>query len=475
MSKYSTRAYISLIVAISFIIGCTTVDPDSLPREQTFVKFYGTLESDEFVDLKVLDDGYLLLGTTRRNGTNKDYLLIRTDLEGNEIFRRTFEFSHPYIWLINTEPNPNNPPVYVSETRWVAENDEASSMILYSDNDSLAIIGTSTIRFESAQTDDSETTRSVDKQHAFIVKIGLNSIENDNTSMVGIDTIAYRHVHSDGRDYDTEGADIIYDHLDNSPDNFSSFYILGSYAKSDIPDDPKSILLVKTDSTIRTERWHRYYGYQGADQGKQLITKVVDDSGNREFYFLGSITSTGSQGTGGLDVMVVNFSPESGNETVGLVVGERENDVPAMITPFGPDFAIIGTRDTDPEQTFIYVTSDNLTSKNAKVIPERFGGYNGQAILQADDGGLWFTGRVNRYVEDDIIQKRQEGILGKLRSSVEFDEDASQYFGGEGDDIGNTLIRLDDGSILIGATIDFGLNAKMMVLIKTNRLGEIRD
>ncbi|MBU8892314.1 MAG: hypothetical protein KOO66_06015 [Bacteroidales bacterium] len=77
--------YILVVLLTLIIWSCNNIDLTS-DQDKSFVKFYGSWNSDIGADVKEYEDGYLLLATvTSVNESNKDIVLIKTDKFGNTI------------------------------------------------------------------------------------------------------------------------------------------------------------------------------------------------------------------------------------------------------------------------------------------------------------------------------------------------------------------------------------------------------
>jgi len=464
---YQNSGFVILIFWLSLGIGCTDVDPDSLSPEQVFIKYYGTLESDRLVDMLPIFNGttltgYLLLGNTESNFKDEDYLLIQTDVEGNQILRRTFEFSHDYQF---TDIGGN------LAAGTATGGDVPSRMHLYNNDQNLAIIGTSTINIKD---DDNNLDRN--ESFAFVVNIDLNTITNsDDGNLTGIDTVALKYF--DDRNgaspvpFNTTGADILF--VDNGGAPNDRFLILGSTVKGIDANDPQSILLMNVSTDFQTFDYELVKGFASDDEGHRLISL-----GNRNFY-LATIRTTGQTGNGGLDFYIEEFDIVSGSEENAFPYGTSDDDIPEniILTGAGTGFVVVGTTKATNDQTFIYSIQSGLTSFDTTFVTlPNIEGNSGFDVIQADDGGLWVVGSVNSYVDPSINKiKQNEGVLIKTTQSIDLDLANLQYFGSEGNDAGKAIIQLADGSLVIGATIDLGSGARVMALIKTNRTGKIRD
>ncbi len=81
---------IFFILILGFHLGCDT-STSVLPRDADFfIKYFGG-SGDQFgKEVLSLSDGFVLLGSTNIENGNSDILVVKTDLQGNEIWSSTF-------------------------------------------------------------------------------------------------------------------------------------------------------------------------------------------------------------------------------------------------------------------------------------------------------------------------------------------------------------------------------------------------
>lgn len=82
--------YLFFSFLLGTYVGCDT-DSNVAPRDTNFfIKYYGGSGNQFGKEVLPLTDGFILLGTTRADNSNSDILVIKTDLQGNEIWSSTF-------------------------------------------------------------------------------------------------------------------------------------------------------------------------------------------------------------------------------------------------------------------------------------------------------------------------------------------------------------------------------------------------
>jgi hypothetical protein len=82
--------YIACILLAGCFNGCDTTG-NIVPRDADFfVKYYGSSGNQHGEEMKVLADGYIIIGSSDSSGVNSDIYVVRTDLLGNELWRNNF-------------------------------------------------------------------------------------------------------------------------------------------------------------------------------------------------------------------------------------------------------------------------------------------------------------------------------------------------------------------------------------------------
>ena len=81
---------IILFTVVLFSFAACSLDKLEPAQTDAFMKFFGDVGNTDGVDLLKLDDGYLLLGNNK-NGDVETAVLIKTDLNGNQIWSEFFE------------------------------------------------------------------------------------------------------------------------------------------------------------------------------------------------------------------------------------------------------------------------------------------------------------------------------------------------------------------------------------------------
>lgn len=88
-----SRFLITVCICLAFLgwSGCALTGDD--PSEKVFIKYFGEDGNQEGVDMLVAADGFYLLGNTTKpqaGALGQQILLIKTDFQGNEMWRKSF-------------------------------------------------------------------------------------------------------------------------------------------------------------------------------------------------------------------------------------------------------------------------------------------------------------------------------------------------------------------------------------------------
>ncbi|MEO9967861.1 MAG: hypothetical protein ABJF11_18865 [Reichenbachiella sp.] len=437
---------ILILCALSgfWLCGCMSEDSNSLETSDIFIKYYGSESAEETIDLIELSDGYLLLGS-RTDVDNTDIYLVRTDSAGNRMWEN----------VIDNDITGN--------TEATSTIDIPSKMYYDEARDVLHIVGTSSFDRED---DDLEK---VQVDHLFLANLTI-----DNTGFTVTDTLIYRYYDersSVNASYvpsfkAVSGADVL-------PIGNNELLVLGTVeAGSNDPSfSDNSVLLMRISNDFQTVNWERVKGFGSDDFGRSLLV-----AGNN-YYYMGALTTTSGVGNGGIDVLVEEFNPISGNENNQIEYGTADNDEGYNMIYTNPGIAIVGTTGTGSVQyAFMLKISSNLGAAQIKTLtyPEdenQDWNTQGADLAQTASGDFFVVGTVNSFT-DGADPREDEIVLLPTNSVGEVYEGDVQEYGSVQSDAGNAIIRKSDGTMVIGATVHFGGSATMMSLMKTNKNGE---
>ncbi len=401
-----------LILALLAVLtlGCDT-ESNVEPRfEEYFIKYYGEQGSQEGVDVEVLTDGgFILLGNSTVNGTNKQLFLVRTDALGNEIWSNTF----------------GGP-----------EDDMASDFAI--DASGNIVIG-ATVEESNGGFTDAMIYRvdPIGNKIDSAVYGTPNTNEQINSLMI------------------TDAGDII---------------IVGSTTNVDVlkpgfnsTTDLHDIYSVRVNSNLQAvanNEWTQIYGFPGDDYGQQIVEKS-----DGTFLFFGTTNrpSSNPQQTGYNMFLFPTNDQGSATSSIPLqLYGTLNNETASQMSQTSNGgYAMIGTTNgSEGNDIFMARIRSNNDFLSATTLNAN-GNVTGASIIESITGGFLTIGTIEEGGKGDIF-------LARTSSSNDWD----RTFGGIDNDKGSKVIQLDDGSIIIVGTIELESQTKMS-LIKTNSKGQL--
>ncbi|MBL6445904.1 hypothetical protein JMN32_06270 [Fulvivirga sp. 29W222] len=408
------RHFITLILSL-LVASCANEEDVSAGKAETFVKYYGGINSDISSDMKEASDGsYIILGTTVAETASKEEIskirLLKTDIDGNVMWDKTYpetqtEGIHNSI-LGRSLIEINNGYLVVGDSIYKENNQDLTNMfILTVDQNGNTIAG--------------------------------NSISFNNASLHGYTV---------------------------TPNDQGNYFVLATIKGNATPEN---MYLAEISSADLSVVWSQTYGI-GDDVN---ISKTILTDENNHVTWSGTTSRNGEN-----DIRVITTPADSKNtffdETIGLNNGKNELGFDIQRTPFG--YAIIGsTNNTTAGDLDILLTRVN---QNGKLLGSTtFGGLKsdtGDALTVTKDGSLLILGSTDSFgrgerdfylIKTDMfgtpIWTESAGIDGKIFGSVNMDA-------------GSTVLETSTGHILILGSTKFG-NVDTMVLIKTDSQGNI--
>lgn len=461
MSKRVSFLSLVVLTIIFCMIGCTPEDASSPQPEDFFIKYYGTSSAEIVVDVLPYNGGFLILGSTDVDG-DLDYLLVKTDAVGNQLWEQKLGFTR--LDGASTE---------------IKGNDTPSEMILYDDNN-VAIIGTTSIAIGG----------DVPASRIFVVVVNVSS---DESASGIIDTFTFPAGIVDGditdaaaqasiTDLNTEGKSLL--RPENSSGALENAMILvgntdkvnetktGFNQASDLQDIYFTKVLF--DGTGITEEGTTLtFGFPGEDWG----AKVLQSS--EGFNVLGFTDVTSNSGGGGTNILL-NLIDIDGSIGSGFVYGDNTNETPADMVISGSKITILGNRigNSGFSEAFMLITSTSgADAKENQVVvgTDLFqnSGNIGNGLIRLQNGDFFVTGEILAYTDPTTLASKQNDVfLYRTDQDGVIQTGSIQVYGGIGNDIGRTLIQNTDGTLMISATLDFQGGTTMMSLLKTNSMGE---
>lgn len=455
--------FIIIIVGLCglWLSGCTIDDVNSPKPEDFFIKFYGSSQAEAMVDVLPYNNGYLLLGSTNSTMSgDMDYLLIKTDALGNQIWKESIGF----IYNVASRESING-------------QDEPSEMIIY-DDVHIVIIGTTTFNITASNQGVRMFFAVVDVSGNMAVVKGQNIIFPPIPSDVNSIYLSNTSGNSLLRPKDLSGSFENALVIAGTTDSVSQ--------KSSVPigTDLKDVLIGKLLIDIATGKinsvsWLQRIGFSGSD----FAVKALQSS-NGNFNMV-SITDRMSDFSGsGLNILfnVINIDGSKGPE---YIYGEgSSNEVPVDMLVNGNNITILGNNTgvgvTKSSEAFLIGITANGGINFAPqkiIIPNQLATNNGNiatGLTRLQNANFSVSGQILAYSDPTGVNKQNEVFFYKTNQVGVLDSTSLQIYGGIGNDAGQTIMQNADGTLIIGATIDFQGGATVMSLMKTNANGQLK-
>lgn len=461
MKKTHIYLYVSLLV---FLFGCEITDADSADPQDTFVKYYGINGVQVGIDLEydARTESLIILGSeisAAGDGVSRDVVVRRVDLGGNELASRVLDFT-------GKKDNGDDDG-----------GDDVPSSILVED-DGFVIVGT------TSRDDENNNPYSV----IFIVRLDE---ELDSISSMELEATVRNDNNNVTEGYDLKGMDIAHATTDGAREyvitGSSNFEELGDpFRGSDnIPEDETQIFLARIDIGTGTTIWRRTRGFRGDDEGI-----YIDEFARDNFVIIG--TSEKVQESQGKNVLLLPVN-ELASPNDGLARGfpinndEGFDDVAAAVFKRPAGYVVTGTSSKVGENNrpffinFTYSSSNavNMDSGREVVIdfdettPSNLSG-NGNAIALGRNGNYVLVGEYLGYQLTSDQGKNSEILVTQLDQSGNDLQGTQKNYGlVAGNDIGEDLVVLPSGDLIVLSTVDFGSGNTLIGLMRLNRDGDI--
>lgn len=429
-------------------ISCAQEDPNSLHPSEVFIKYFGSTGNEQMVDLaQTANSEFLLLGQTNNTDNGDlDYYLVKTDSAGNGIWQMTYGHNHGNV---NRAPSEDVP----------------SSIRLINDDQNLLVIGTSNVS---------------DTLSIFMLNIDVATGEV-------VDTLLYQYQDTrlGGSDYvNTQGADVLYIEPMDAIQT-AQYVILGSaetWSDNTYPNDPNSIFMLSFNEgtslqlASETPLWVDLSGLRLEDLGVCLI-----ESQGQYFSVSTSTIPLGSNlGYGLRDVFVQEFNTLSGVVINSEFYGGTDQDVVSNVIATNSSLLMTGTTGTTQNQEAFFLRVNKTLPKSATdeftidVVSDMgitAEGSQGKDLIRLTNGDIYVAGQLNGYSSPEDEFKENEIVVFRMDGFGNLDTENFRIYGSEDNDQANAILLRPDGSLVIGATVDFG-STSMMSLFKTNVWGE---
>lgn len=443
---------------ISTVIGCQLDDKDSPEPQDTFVKYYGVDGTQVAVDFlfEEATQNVIILGSVDSSGgvAQRDVTIIRTDFAGNEISTVNLDFSGQDGVLtddipasLKEDPNREGGYLLAGTTTRVFDGDPYSVMFLATLNSDFSIQDSLTI-------------------DAFTIS-GLDTTANDLT-----------------------GADLIRDSSDGT------LIVTGSSTKpeSDAGDeiaangDETQIFIAKVDIEQDSVIWRRTRGFEGNDDAIYIDEfDPVGSPGN--FVIVGTSEQVAGEGSNVFLLPINSIASPSDGEVVGFDInGSRTFDDVSHGVFKRPDGYVVTGTSTDGASTFPFFVNFNfsadeivsineakaITLVNNPIQPNGSLRGSGLGITLGLNGNYVIVGNYLDFEDIGGTEKNDEILVTQLDQSGNEVPGMDRNYGLlSGNDIGEDVLILPNGDILILSTVDFGSGSTVIGLLRLNSEGEI--
>ena len=401
--------YLFFALLIGLDIGCDS-ESTVKPRDSDFfVKLYGSSGNQFGEEVKSLIDGFIIVGSSDFSGVNSDIFVVRTDLQGNELWSKTF----------GRNANDKGSAVAEMGTGFVvvgnSENDQGNMdmlvIIIDSDGQELnrTIVGDPSFNDEAADV--------IITQTGNILIAGASS----NTSVLS------------GR------AGGSYD-----------FYF--PQLQPDLVPVPN---------------WIGYYGFSGKDKAE-----AVEQKENGDFIFLGTTDKNEPNNSAKAQSNMIIFQvteqglPNTSDVTFGTLQKEAASNV---ATTSDGGFLLIGSTTSTDNISKVFISrirQNNSVLGNYTINTSRENTSSnviGKSICQSQEGGYIVIGDITTLTGTNIYMTRttNDGAILWERT-----------FGNSGENTAGGILELEDGSFVFTGSINLD-NQSKVCLIKTNSSGDL--
>ncbi len=452
--------YLWSLLLISGILSSCIFEEDGAPEpSEVYVKYFGSSGSQEITDMIVNSEGnVVILGDQTLVSTgDRNVVIIEADSIGNQIRSRSLDVATTFTAAYN--------PDSTQTSEFSKSIKEISSGYL--------ITGTYA-ELEGGQTQQFNVFWAVvpkvfDGEPAPPIKI--DSIRAGDYEPVGANA---NHVFANDIIESSDGNVIIVGKTDLKEEN------------DETPNAGEQIFVIKRDFNVDTTIWRRSYGFPNSDDEARAVFELND--GN--IAVIGSSSNhLGADGVSGANVEIVIFNDLASSPvtagTYGVSIGgdnsasDQPNDV---IKVFG-GFVIVGTSTAGlVQRPFLMGVLESADIVYGTAL-ESVHGINaqGNSVTASRENDLIVIGTYPDFlvttpeVPENARDKNGEILFMRTGQSGVIREGFENNFGlVSGDDIGKIARTLTDGSIMVGATVDFGSNQTMIALMKMNDSGVLQ-
>ena len=448
------KIHIYLFVTILVLTpGCEITDSDSPDPQDTFVKYYGFGGTQVGIDLEYDGSGpgttgesMIILGSNVPSGeADRNVIVRRVDLAGNELDFAEYDFTDPVHGGGDDEPGS----ILVEDGR-------------------LVIVGTS-------------SREGVAGPYSVVFILELNE---------ELDSVRSKVIGEAG--YQLKGRDVVRVTNTNNPDinldpdgdlivtGSSNFEELGDPLRNVAnPDDETQIFIARVAMNQDSVVWRRTRGFTGNDEGI-----YIDEFAPNNFVIIGSSDRDRSdQGRNVILLPINEVASPSDGVAEGFIIDAQEDfdDVATAVFKRPAGYVVTGVSSKTGAANrpifvnFTYTSAEIVTMDRGKeillndMIGQEGKGYgialgrNGNYVVVGEYLNFGGTGGKNSEIFVTQLDQTGAEIVGSTRN----------YGLVAGSDIGEDVVVIPNGDIMVLSTVDFGSGNSLLGLMRLNQSGDI--
>ncbi len=409
---YKLRNISLLLGLVISILSCDNLDI-STTQSKSFVKIFGSSESDIGNDVKEFNGGYLLLTTTSFETEISDIVLLQTDHYGN--------LKSDGIDTLSSLRGGNN----------------IASKLLLTQDGGFIVLGT----IEDTLNNDLDI---------YINKFNSN-VESEWEKIIGVDQ------NNDGTSVNEEGASI--------KKASSGYIIAGSSDEKNTGNGQKDIYLVKIDDQGNIE-WTENHGFDGNDYASDII--VIDNG-----YMIVGTTENSLHDQAQDNIIVIKTNLVGDSPDINTYGGNNNDYGAAIVKSNNGGYVVTGTVENiagDNPSIYTVKIEDEISNILWEEQYEEAFPAHAYDLIKSN-GGYVIAGDVELTsgMAAGFLKIDGEGEI--LIGHIEDDGRDALTYGGYGQTINSIEPTSDGGFIMIGSSGAEG--NEMIYLLKVNSEGEL--
>lgn len=462
------------MILLSFLTSCNIEDESGPQPEDTFVRYLGQLADQEAKDIEPIFaedgslEGYVILGTQQLQDSARNFYVILTDPQGNNLRDTAFGISGFPFGDLDGDGDPTGSRDQIS-----SEDRAVAIEVL---DDGFLVVGTSTIDNGILGIDDYQIITYTFLNSDLSRASAINRIEADTANL---DFITRAR---NSRDLIAHDAKVLSD---------NSILIVGAKENTDGDlDFYYTKFSVNGGAGTANLIWENT---QAVGLGNDEVFIRAFEGEDNNITMFGYSNDLGANGEQGVNVTFYEIN-ENGTIINANSHGIEEPPLPnvqydeiltdVIEKPGG--FLAVGTSTISEQNYAFFMDIDRNGIANRKdTISSLFGQSEGETFARLQTEATAVTATLNndfvivgRYpnFRTELESRGAEMMLTRVNQIGETVEDLEANFGvGDGNDTAVDAITLSDGKIVVLATIDFGGGVRVISMIKLNDTGDLDE